>query len=324
MSARARYFIVLNGGSGRADAAPREAAIRAELDAAGVAYEMSVVDDPSRLSATAHEAVDRARGCDGIVVAAGGDGTINAVAQEVLGSGCRFGVLPQGTFNFFGRTHGIDADPAQATRALLAGSEAAAQVGRINGRVFLVNASLGLYPDLLEDREAAKQKFGRSRGIAMAAGLRSLLQSRHQLTLELEADGRTARRRTPTLVIGNNQLQLAKVGVTESPAVEAGALVAILVRPIGTLALLGLAVRGVLGRLGDAKNADTFVFRRLRIEVGRSRRPRRVKVAVDGEILWLDSPLLVDVAPEALRLIVPPESMRTDEADGGQAGDAAG
>lgn len=311
------YFIVLNGGSGRADAAPREAAIRAELDAAGATYEILVVDDVANLTAMARSAVAKAKQCDGCVVAAGGDGTINAVAQEVLDSGCRFGVLPQGTFNFFGRTHGIDSDPSEATRALLAGEEMSAQVGRINGKVFLVNASLGLYPDLLEDREAAKQKFGRSRGIAMAAGLRSLLQSRHQLVLQLDADGQSGRRRTPTLVIGNNQLQLAKVGVAESAAVEAGKLVGIMLRPIGTWALLGLAIRGVLGKLGDAENADTFAFKRLRIDVGGAGRPRAVKVAVDGEILWLRSPLTVEVAPTALRLIVPPQSMQTSEAHGG-------
>ncbi len=318
MPDRPTYFIVLNSGSGRDDAAPREAAIRSELDSAGAKYELLVVDDAAKLSAVAQSAVAKAQACDGCVVAAGGDGTINAVAQQVLGSGCRFGVLPQGTFNFFGRTHGIDADPAAAVRALLAGQEESAQVGLINGKLFLVNASLGLYPDLLEDREAAKHKFGRSRAVAMVSGLRSLIRSRHQLQLQLESNGATVTRRTPTLVLGNNHLQLAKIGVDESAAVETGQLVGIMVRPIGSWALLGLAVRGVLGRLGDANNVDTFTFSRLAIEVGRSGRARLVKVAVDGEIVWLRSPLIVEVAATALRLIAPPPSMQTAEANGGE------
>ncbi len=318
MPDRPAYFIVLNSGSGHADAAPREVAIRAELDSAGAKYELLVVDDAAKLSEIAQSAVAKARACDGCVVAAGGDGTINAVAQQVLGSGCRFGVLPQGTFNFFGRTHGIEADPSAATRALLAGEEVPAQAGLINGKLFLVNASLGLYPDLLEDREEAKHKFGRSRAIAMVAGLCSLIRSRHQLQLRLESNGETVTRRTPTLVLGNNHLQLAKIGVDESAAVETGQLVGIMVRPIGTWALLGLAVRGVLGRLGDAENVDTFTFSRLTIEVGRSGRARPVKVAVDGEIVWLRSPLVVEVAPTALRLIVPPASMQTAEVNGGE------
>jgi hypothetical protein len=50
------YFIVLNGGSGHAEAAPRETAIRAELDAAGATYEILVVDDATTLSAIAKSA----------------------------------------------------------------------------------------------------------------------------------------------------------------------------------------------------------------------------------------------------------------------------
>lgn len=314
------YFIIINDGSGKDDAAARQAPIREVMAAAGARYEFLVVDDPRKLASVARAAVAKASAVGGCVVAAGGDGTINAVAQEVIASGCLFGVLPQGTFNFFGRTHGISADPAEATQALLAGSEQSAQAGRINGRLFLVNASLGLYPDLIEDREAFNQRFGRSRAIAVFSGLRTLLQSRHQLRLTLEANGQVVTRQTPTLVIGNNRLQLARIGVEESAAVETGALVGIMLRPIRTLALLGLALRGLLGRLGEAENADTFTFRSLVVSVGRRRRPRRVKVAVDGEILWLHSPLTIDVAPTPLRLIVPPPAMRTDEADGGEGG----
>lgn len=315
------YFIVVNDGSGKDDAAMREAQVREVMDAAGARCEFLRVDDPEHLSAIARRAVEKARAVGGCVVAAGGDGTINAVAQEVITSGCLFGVLPQGTFNFFGRTHGISDDPADATRALLAGSEHAAQAGRINGKVFLVNASLGLYPDLLEDREELKQRFGRSRGIAMLAGLRTLLQSRHQLRLTLEANGQAVTRLTPTLVIGNNHLQLARIGVAESAAVETGELVGIMVRPIRTLALLGLALRGLLGRLGEAENADTFTFRKMVITVGGRRRARPVKVAVDGEILWLYSPLTVDLSPKPLRLVVPPPALRTNEAGGGEGGE---
>ena len=80
------------------------------------------------------------------------------------------GVVPQGTFNYFARTHGIPADQTEAVGLLLRAAPTPVQVARINDRVFLVNASLGLYPDLLEDREAFKARFGRSRGVAFVAG----------------------------------------------------------------------------------------------------------------------------------------------------------
>ena len=93
------------------------------------------------------------------VVAVGGDGTINSVAQAAHAEGCAMGVLPQGTFNYFARTHGIPTNAADAAQALLHSVPAPVQVGLINDRVFLVNASLGLYPELLQDREVYKALF---------------------------------------------------------------------------------------------------------------------------------------------------------------------
>ena len=112
----------------------------------------------------ARRAVEQAMAQGGAVVAAGGDGTINAVAQEAHDAGCPMGVLPQGTFNYFSRTHGIPTETTEAIRALMSSRVEPVQVGLVNENVFLVNASLGLYPALLEDREQFKQRFHQSPG----------------------------------------------------------------------------------------------------------------------------------------------------------------
>jgi len=188
-------------------------------------------------------------------------------------------------------------------------------VGEVNGRVFLVNASLGLYPQLLEDREAWKQQFGRSRLVAFASGLATLLNARGQLRLEIELAGKdttlTTTLRTPTLFIGNNHLQLAQVGIDagHAEAVNRGALAAIAPRPIGTLALFGLLVRGAIGRLGDAENIDSFSFRQLKVA---ARGKRRIKVATDGEIVWMALPLVFKVADTPLLLMVPAPADRAE------------
>src|SRR5438477_8094875 len=160
-------FIVLNAGSGHGDKALIRATIESVLTQARRTHEMIVVENPRELAEIARRTVERARACGGVVVAAGGDGTINTVAQATLGSGCAFGVLPQGTFNYFGRRHGIPADTAEAARVLATARAHPVQVGLVNDRVFLVNASLGLYPRLLEDREAWKAQLGRSRTVAL-------------------------------------------------------------------------------------------------------------------------------------------------------------
>lgn len=294
-------FIVLNTGSGRGDAQALQDIIRRVLDEAGRRFQLMPVDDPSRLVATAREAVALAREAGGIVVAAGGDGTLNAVAGQVLGQGVPFGILPQGTFNYFGRRYGISQDTEAALRGLLGGELRPVQVGLLNGRLFLVNASLGLYPQLLEDREAYKQRFGRSRLVALWSGLVTLMRAPRQLSLRLDYEGRVRDLRSPTLVVGNNRLQLEHIGI-DPAELDRGHLVAMAARPVGTLALYGLLLRGLFSRLGEAEHVVSFAFDRLMVSI---RGRRRVKVAMDGEISWMDTPLEFKVSDSPLPLVVP-------------------
>ncbi|WP_295646929.1 diacylglycerol kinase family protein [uncultured Methylibium sp.] len=306
-------FIVFNLGSGHGDAAETRALIEARCAEAGRTLHLLMVEDPRRIAEIAADAVRRARADEGIVVAAGGDGTINAVAQATLGSGCRFGVLPQGTFNYFSRATGIPADTHEAMQLLLSGRVRPAQVGLVNERVFLVNASLGLYPKLLEDREALKRQWGRSRLVAFWAGLMTVLRAHRNLRVEMEVHGRATEVRTPTLFVANNALQLEQLGLPEASAIEAGQLAAITVRPAGRLAWLGLLLRGALGRLGEAEQVTSIGFRRLTVRSARPFRRRRVKVATDGEIVWLRLPLEFAVSPVSLDLIGPADSEATSD-----------
>ncbi|AUA59646.1 Putative lipid kinase BmrU [Achromobacter spanius] len=301
-------FIVLNTGSGRGDAQVLQDTIRGILDEAGRRYTLMAVDDPIHLTETAQAAVKRAQDEQGVVIAAGGDGTLNAVAATVLGKGVPFGILPQGTFNYFGRTYGISQDTDVALRGFLQGHIEPVRVGQLNGRLFLVNASLGLYPTLLEDREAYKQRFGRSRMVALWSGLITLLRAPRQLRLQLEEEGVVRDLRTPTLVVGNNKLQLEHVGI-ESSELERDRLVAMTVKPVGTLALYGLLVRGLFSRLGEAEHVISFGFDRMRVRI---RGRNRVKVAMDGEISWMSTPLEFKVADEKLPLVVPADSQYLD------------
>ncbi|WMD23740.1 diacylglycerol kinase family protein [Achromobacter seleniivolatilans] len=301
-------FIVLNTGSGRGDAQILQDTIRRILDEAGRRYTLVPVDDPSHLIETSERAVKSAQDEHGVVIAAGGDGTLNAVASTVLGKGVPFGILPQGTFNYFGRSYGISQDTEVALRGFLQGHVQPVQVGLLNGRLFLVNASLGLYPKLLEDREAYKQKYGRSRLVALWSGLVTLLRAPRQLRLQLEYEGRARDLRSLTLVVGNNKLQLEHIGI-ESQELEHNRLVAMAARPVGTLALYGLLLRGLLSRLGDAEHVINFAFDRLTVHI---RGRQRVKVAMDGEISWMNTPLEFKVAEDRLPLVVPADSQYLD------------
>lgn len=309
LKADAPLFIVLNAGSGKHDAGDTQQTLAAIFDAAGRRHEFLLLESAADIEVKARQAVRLACEQGGIVVAAGGDGTINAVAQHVLGHPCAFGVLPQGTFNYFGRVHGISQETEVAARALLRATPTPVQVGLVNEKVFLVNASLGLYTKLLEDRETAKAQLGRSRLVAMGAGLMTLIRERRQLRLTLEARGQSRSIRTPSVFVGNNRLQFDRLGLPEGDALEQGQLAAIVVKPTGALAMLGLALRGALGRLSEADNLIRFSMHRLTVH---PHRHRMIKVATDGEVNHLRAPLVFKVAPQPLLLMVPAAEDRVE------------
>jgi len=298
-------FVVLNPGAGAGDSEAAQAAIGAACAAAGRPFELLLVGAAHSVPERAAEAVQRARAVGGVVVAAGGDGTLNAVAQAVLGSGCAFGVLPQGTFNYFGRAHGIPADTAAAMQVLLQARAQPVQVGLVNGRVFLVNASLGLYPQLLEDREGWKARFGRSRLVAFGAGLLTLLRGGRSLRLRVTVAGEGRDVRTPTLFVGNNALQMEQLGLPLAQAIDAGALAAIMLKPLSRWSMFKLLLRGAMGRLGEADQLLSLACTQLQVNRRHAFGPRRIKLATDGEVRWMKLPLDFSVATDALWLIRP-------------------
>jgi len=237
------------------------------------------------------------------------------VAQAVLGSGCAFGVLPQGTFNYFGRTHGIPTETDAAVQVLMQHAPVAVQVGLVNERVFLVNASLGLYATLLQEREAFKSAYGRNRFMAFCAALLTLLRRHRPWNLRLTSADGEKEVQAASLFVGNNALQFEQVGVAEGEALEGGQLAAVLVQPMGRLARLGLLLRGAMSRLDDAEQVETLSFRELYVQpAAGARGRRRVKLATDGEVAWAQMPLHFRVAPEPLWLIRPAPAPRGTEA----------
>ncbi|MBC7522143.1 MAG: diacylglycerol kinase [Sandarakinorhabdus sp.] len=305
VNADAPLFIVLNVKSSTCDALKTREVIEGILSAAGREHHVRIVTDAAQLHDAARQTVDDARARGGVVVAGGGDGTINTMAQATLGSGCSFGVLPLGTFNYFSRTHGIPDDTADATRLLLTARAHPVQVGLVNGRVFLINASLGMYPELLEDREAFNKKLGRTRLVAVIAGVSTVLRHHRQLHLLIEQGSSTRQMRSPVLFVGNNRLQLENAGIAGAPVLDQGQLNAITLRPMGTLTMLWLALRGAFGRLGEAESVASFAFRRIVVQPAMPYGTRRFKVAIDGEIVWLRAPIEFRVAAQALHLLKP-------------------
>ena len=309
MASTSPLHIICNAGSGSSDAHEARQQIEQVLASAGRQHDFILIDDPKRLPEIARQAADAAVRDNGAVVVAGGDGTVNAVAQAVLPTGRPFGIVPQGTFNYSPRAHGIPLDTTAATKALLIARLKPVQVGQVNERVFLVNASLGIYPELLQDREESKREHGRKRSVAMWAGLRTLMREHRVLRVEIEHDTGREVIHTPSIFVGNNPLQLEQVGLDEVADVQQRRkLAAVIVKPVGRFRLVGLALRGMLGQLGEAESVRDFAFRSMTVRPLSGPPRKGVKVAVDGEVYWAQPPLQFSIAPRPLMLMVPDES----------------
>jgi diacylglycerol kinase family enzyme len=299
---------VINLAAGSSDAETKREVIETALRLAGRRGEL-LFSRPAELARVAQEAAAQAIATRTAMVAVGGDGTLNTVAQAAHAVGCAMGVVPRGTFNYFARTHGIPADTTEAVRLLLRSAPAPVQVAGINDRVFLVNASLGLYPDLLEDREAYKARFGRSRWVAFVAAFATLLRAQRRLRLHIEMGGTARDVQTLTLFVGNNRLQLQQFGAepedTRAGTPGHGSMAALVLRPIGTLSMIRLMLHGAVGTLGEAQSVERFEFERMVVRPTLAPGRRGVKVAFDGEVTRMRAPLDFRVLAKPLYLLMP-------------------
>lgn len=135
------------------------------------------------------------------VIAGGGDGTVNAVAAQLVGTSVPLGVLPLGTLNHFARELRIPLEREAALRSLLTGRIASIDVAEVNGCVFVNNSSLGLYPWLVAEREKGQRK-GHSKWTAFVQAGFSVLRRYPFLDVRLAVEGSELRYRTPFVFIG--------------------------------------------------------------------------------------------------------------------------
>lgn len=294
--------VILNVGSGHGDAAACEREIRAGFEAAGRRHRVVVAESPDAVERETRCVLETARSQPQIIVAAGGDGTINLVAGLVLEQDLPFAVIPLGTFNYFARDLGIPLDPREAANAIATGVIRRVHVARVNGHLFLNNASFGLYRKLLEERERDKQRFGRYKIVAVLSALTTVWRFRRVYTLRMKLDGQPAVLRTPMLFFGLNSLQLEKLDLDVARCTHAGQMAVIALQPVSRWHMVGLALKGALHGLHDSPELRCHGASQVTVE-----QPgvRTTRVAVDGESFECELPLRFEVLRDALQVVVP-------------------
>ncbi|HEV2915808.1 MAG TPA: diacylglycerol kinase family protein [Pyrinomonadaceae bacterium] len=235
------------------------------------------------------------------IVAGGGDGTINAVASALVGTRKLLGVLPLGTLNHFAKDLKIPLDLEGAATNILEGHAARVDVGEVNGRIFLNNSSLGLYPTIVRHREKQQERLGRGKWPAFFWAAITVLRRYPFLTVRLSTDKEEMVRRTPFIFVGNNEYEMESFNVGARSCLDAGQLSLYTAHRTGRLGLLRFAVRALFGGLRDEKDFDALCTSEVWIETRR----RRLRVATDGEVTIMTTPLHYRVLPGALSVLVP-------------------
>ncbi|WP_180057371.1 MULTISPECIES: diacylglycerol kinase family protein [unclassified Acinetobacter] len=237
----------------------------------------------------------------GVVVAAGGDGTLNAVAQRLMHTNIPMGILPLGTFNYVARVLNIPLDLIQAANIIATGQNREVHVAQLNDHIYLNNASLGLYPLFIQKREFYNQKFGRFPLHAYTSGLDVLIRDRKELKLEIEVDHHIYPVKTPLIFFGNNQLQLADLNLKIAKDAAQGKVAGVVVAKSDKRTLFKLLWQLMRGNIEKAPDVYSFAAEQVTIHTKRN----KITVAIDGEIVEMKPPLQISVKKNALNIRVP-------------------
>ncbi|MCB1334073.1 MAG: diacylglycerol kinase [Roseivivax sp.] len=297
-AAACRIAVIANQSSGTARPDRLEAAVRAAFAQTGAEialHRATAGRDLPRLIETA------LRGQPDMVVAAGGDGTISAVAGRLCGTGVAMGVIPQGTFNYVARGLGIPEDPEEAAQLLAREVPRPYQVAEVNGQVFLNNASLGLYPRVLKEREDTYRRWGRSRIAAHWSVLRTFLTFHSPVRMRVLIDGVEIRARTPLAFVARSAFQLDSFGLDGADAVRDGQFALFLAPDASRWAMLRSALRLAGRGMRADRDFELFCGQEIVIETS-----RQVQImAMDGERRRMAGPFRFRLLPDALQVIAP-------------------
>ena len=249
------------------------------------------------------EAARTAAADSSIVVAAGGDGTVSRVAAGLVGTPSILGVLPLGTLNHFARDLGIPFNLEKAVAAIAGGRVAHVDVGRVNDRVFVNNSSIGIYPGIVEAREELRRQ-GHRKWAAFGIATFRFLRHYRGVRVTIDAGGVQTVWRTPFVFVGNNEYDLDGIHLGRRARLDGGRLFTYLAPRVRARQLPVLLARALLGRAKRSGEFEIASAREFWIDTPNA---RHVRVALDGEITTMTTPLHYRTCPGTLKVLLPPK-----------------
>ncbi|MEX0928197.1 MAG: diacylglycerol kinase family protein [Balneolales bacterium] len=236
-----------------------------------------------------------------VLVMGGGDGTISTAARLLCDSQIALAVVGLGTQNNFARDLGVSMKPVEAIGLLNKMNVQCIDLGEVNGHLFINNATIGLYPQIVEERERRTKKRGWRKWRAQIAAALIVLWRVPSQKLKVTGLGDQNNDPTPFLFVGNNEYQGGFASDSKRPALSGGCLWLCKACATGRWGLLRMAWHLRMRGIGGIQDIETLLVKEATVH---SRR-RKLTVAVDGENRKLHTPLRFRSRPKSLRVVVP-------------------
>ena len=238
---------------------------------------------------------------DPLLIVGGGDGTVSAAASALAGSRHRARhPAARNAQPFRARSRHPDRS-GRGGAAIARGNERRVDIAEMNGRTFINNSAVGLYPLMVIDRDAQRKRLGRSKRLAMVvAAIRTLAPVRTPAAA-LTVNAEQARVDTPLLFVGNNDYQLELPGAGRRDTLDDGKLCVLVMRSKSRAGLLAATARALVGRTRRNDMVRIEGVERLRVGSRRS----VLAVSLDGEVCHIKPPLDYRIRKAALRVIAP-------------------
>ena len=297
---RARIFI--NASSGFDEKQDAGLKLQHSFSQSGLDIDVEYVQQGVNLSNKAREAV--IAGYDA-VIAGGGDGTLSATAASLVGTETTFGVLPVGTLNHFARDLEVPLDLQAAASVIATGHVGHVDVGEVNGKTFLNNAVIGLYP-IYRAIRADLERRGWHPKLALVWGWLTTLRKMPFFRLQFFVDGREVTRKTPYVLIGNNEHAMEGWHLGARSTLNSGQLWIYVLRPQSRWAFAGMTMKLILGLFRRQQYFDIFRASEVYVDT----RSRRLSVSLDGEIHIMQTPLRLRSLPSSLKVFLPPPAVK--------------
>jgi diacylglycerol kinase family enzyme len=289
--------VILNPPSGSTDSDTTSERIVELFAAEGRAATVLAAGPGRTLADQARAALEA--GCR-IAVAAGGDGTVNAVATALLGRDVPLGVLPMGTLNHFAKDLGLPLDLAEAVHVAARGTVRRVDVGQVNGRVFLNNSSIGVYPKVVELRRRW-ESTGLGKWVAALWASLVVLRRRPFMGVRIRTADETVVRLTPFVFVGNNEYRMVGLRAASRESLTGGRLALCVMHASLRRSLLLLAWEVLWRGVDQVRELERFLVSEATVETRR----RHLQVSLDGEVALLASPLEYRILPLALAVMGP-------------------